>query len=359
MVTALALFSGSLASRVAARLVQQSPAVDKIFLLHFRSPFFEEPDGLRELVKDEWPGVTFRTQSLKNDYRRLANILPGQPFSLMRSCLSCRTLMLSRAIRFAQRLKADFIITGEVVNHHGLSEQEMERITEDLGIRGLVLRPLSARLLPATIPEIRGWVDRDLFEDLRDGEMDRLLDLGRDLDLDADNELGFCSRCKLTVSGFGKRLENLFAEEAFTLNTLKLLEFGLYYKRSPDVKVVLAVDEDEKRKLQTYFLPQDLRVYLPTHPGPMTLVRTDWSNKSEDEIEEIISLAARITAMHSEAAHLTDVPVSYRFEQDDETQQLNVLPFRSLKEVGKTCFSCRLSSRLNGHLATTVEKWAQ
>ncbi len=359
MVTALALFSGSLASRVAARMVQRSPAVDKIFLLHFRSPFFEEADGLRELIKDEWPGTVFRTQSMKNDYRRLANILPGQPFSLARSCLSCRTLMLSRAIRFTQRLKADFIVTGEVVDHHGLSEQEMERITEDLGIRGLVLRPLSARLLPATIPELKEWVDRDLLGDLRDGEGERLLDLGRDLDLDVENKLGFYPRCKLTVSGFGKRLENLFTEEGFTLNTLKLLEFGLYYKRPPDVKVVLAVDEDEKRKLQTYFLPQDLRVYLPTHPGPMTLVRTDWSSKSKDEVEEIVNFAARITAMHSEAAYLSGVPVCYRFEQDDETQQLSVLPFRSLNEIDKTCFSCRLSLRTTGHLEALVEKRAQ
>ena len=155
MVTALALFSGSLASRVAARLVQFSPAVDKIFLLHFRSPFFEEVDGLRDLVKEEWAGTVYRTQSLKNDYRRLANIIPGQHFSLPRSCLSCRTLMLSRAIRFAQRLKADFIVTGEVIGRHGLSESEMERITEDLGISGFVLRPLSARLLPETIPELK------------------------------------------------------------------------------------------------------------------------------------------------------------------------------------------------------------
>lgn len=358
MVTALALFSGSLASRVAARLVQRSPAVDRIFLLHFRSPFFEERDDLRELVKEEWPGTLFRTQSLKKDYRRLANIVPGQPFSLLRSCLSCRTLMLSRAIRFMQRLKADFIITGEVVDHNGLSEQELGRITEDLGIAGLVLRPLSARLLPETIPEIKGWVERDLLGDLRDGEGDRLRKWGKNLGLDAGNGTDLYPRCKLTLAGFGKRLENLFAEEAFTLNTLKLLEFNLYYKRSPDVKMVLAIDDDEKRTLQTYFLPQDLRVYLPIHHGPMTLVRTDWSSKSENEIEEIINLAGRITATHSRAAHLPAVPISYRFENDDETQQLNVLPFHSLKEIEKKCFSCRLSSRLDVPLAPMLEKHA-
>ena len=358
MVTALVLFSGSLASRVAARLVQRSPAVDEIFLLHFRSPFFDEHDGLRDLVKEEWPGTVFRTQSLKKDYRRLANIIPGQSFSLLRSCLSCRMLMLSRGIRFMQRLKADFIVTGEIVDHNGLTEQELERIVEDLGIIGLVLRPLSARSLPPTIPEIKGWVDRDLLSDLRDGEKNSLIELGRHLDLDVENEIGFYSRCKLTIPGFGKRLENLFAEEVFTLNTLKLLEFDLYYKRSPDVKMVLALDEDEKRTLQTYFLPQDLRVYLPTHPGAMALVRTDWSSKSQKEIKEIIKLAGRITATHSNASHLAAVPISYRFENDDETQQLNVLPFHSSKEIGKRCFSCRLSSPTGNGIAPVVEKRA-
>jgi len=361
VVTALALFSGSLASRVAARLVQFSPAVDKIFLLHFRSPFFEEVDGLRDLVKEEWAGTVYRTQSLKNDYRRLANIIPGQHFSLSRSCLSCRTLMLSRAIRFAQRLKADFIVTGEVIGRHGLSESEMERITEDLGISGFVLRPLSARLLPETIPELKGWVERGRMGELRAGgeEEGTLRDWGRALSLDVDIEIGSYPRCKLTRGGFGKRLENLFAEEEFTLNTLKLLDFKMYYKRSPDVKIVLALEEDEKRTLQTYFLPQDLRVYLPTHPGPMTLVRTDWGSKSAEEVEEIIDLAARITATHSEAVQSSIVPVSYRFENDDETQQVNVPPFRSAREISTRCFSARLTSLLSGDLAAAVEKPAQ
>jgi hypothetical protein len=267
--------------------------------------------------------------------------------------------MLSRAIRFSQRLKADFIVTGEVVDNHGLSEREMQRITDDLGISGFVVRPVSAVLLPETIPERKGWIDREVLGSLRAGdtnEQEVLLEWGQRLGLDAKNEVDFYPRCKLTLAGFGKRLEDLFAEEEFTLNTLKLLEFSVYYKRFPDVKIVLATDEEEKRKLQTYFLPQDLRVYLPTHPGPMTLVRTNWANKSEGEVEQIISLAARITATHSNAAHLPGVPVSYRFENDDETQQVNVVPFDSPKEIDKTCFSHQLSSAMHEAMPSVVEK---
>ena len=229
---------------------------------------------------------------------------------------------------------------GELSGHLGLTNSAVSGIADRL--------------------EKEGWVERSRMGELRAGEEEGILrDLGRALSLDVDSEIGSYPRCKLTRGGFGKRLENLFAEEEFTLNTLKLLDFKMYYKRSPDVKIVLALEEDEKRTLQTYFLPQDLRVYLPTHPGPMTLVRTDWGSKSAEEVEEIIDLAARITATHSEAVQSSIVPVSYRFENDDETQQVNVPPFRSAREISTRCFSARLTSLLSGDLAAVVEKPAQ
>jgi tRNA-specific 2-thiouridylase len=353
VVTALSLFSGSLASQVATRLIEQSPRVDKVFLLYFRSPFFEEYDRVREIVKQGWPRSSFRTQSLKKDYRRLANIPIGDCFSLTRSCLSCRTLFLSRAIRYMERIQADFIVTGERVGRHGLFEEEMKRITEDLGIGGLVLRPLSAQLLPPTRAEVEGWVDRDCLGDLIADENDRLTQLAQDLGLRSDYCLDSALRCKLTRPGFGERLQNLFEEEGFTLNALKLLDFTLYYKHPPDVKIALAMDEEEKRLLQSFFLPQDLRVYLPTHRGPMTLVRTKWQDKNAVEIQGIIELAGRITATHSEAAPLSTVQVSYRFENDDETLRLMVRPFSSVDEITAHCFVSRSPSPLSSRATSS------
>ena len=352
MVRALSLFSGSLTSRVATRLVERAPGVEEVFLLHFRSPFFDEYEAIRELVKSEWLGVSFRTQSLKKDYRRLANIPPGGCFSLKRSCLSCRTLMLSRAIRYMERIEADFIVTGELVGHNELTEKEMERITEDLGIGGVVLRPLSARLLPPTRPEIEGWINREDLGDLRVKDCDHLIGFAERLGLSPADSMGSDLRCKLTLPGFGKRLEHLFDEEGFTMNALKLLDFKLYYKRLPDVKIVLATDEEGKRALQNYFLPQDLRVYLPTHRGPMTLVRTNWASKSTVEVLEIIELASRITVTHSEASHLDNVLVNYRFENDDETSRLSVLPFNSVAEIAEYCLVCTLPTPVSSREAT-------
>jgi tRNA-specific 2-thiouridylase len=131
------------------------------------------------------------------------------------------------------------------------------------------LRPLSAQALPPSRPEIEGWVDRDSLFRLHEEDRERLVDLARELGLDVEDQMGSPTRCKLVIPGFGVRLENLFEEEGFTLNAVKLLEFGIYYKYPPDVKIVLALDEKEKRALQTFFLPQDLRVYIPTHQGPL------------------------------------------------------------------------------------------
>jgi len=337
MVTrALSLFSGSLASRLATRVVERSPGVDEVYLLHFRSPFFEEYREIRDLVKGEWPGLVFRTQSLKKEYRHLAC---GQPeaggFSLSRSCRACRRILLGRAARYMRRVGAQFLVTGEVVGQNGLFEDDLLAIVEELGIADLVLRPLSARLLRPTLPEREGWVESSWLSDLTAAEPERLAALALGLGFPADPRMDFAARCKLSIPGFGERLEGLLEETGVTMNALKLLDFPLYFTRPPDVKIVLARTAGEKRALQNLFLPNDLRVYLSTHPGPMALVRTAWDGKAQVETRDIVELAARLTVAHSEASHLSSVQVSYRLENDSETSQLTVLllPASSREEV--------------------------
>ena len=131
--------------------------------------------------------------------------------------------------------------------------------------------------------------------------------------------MGSCERCKLTVPGFGERVANLFAEDGFTLNGLRLLDFAHYYKVEPGTKVVLAVDEEEKRELQNLFLPEDLRVYPSTPHGPMALVRTEWEERTEAERRRIVEVAACIVATHASGGRAGSVPIYYRFESDDET----------------------------------------
>jgi hypothetical protein len=335
MVKAVSLFSGSLASIVATKLILREPGVEEVHLLHFRSPFFRDYDHTKDLGKQFFNG-SFRSQSVKRDFAELTNIPHTGSYEQKNCCIGCRTLMIRKALRYMKKVGAEFLITGEILGTRGLASEEMLELARGAGAEDRVLRPLSARLLPATWPEREGVVRRERLLGLTDGDRERLVCLANALGIETE---GFPAerRCKLMLPYFGQRLEDLLREDHLTLNGLELLEFPLYYKKPPDVKIVLGRSEEEKKKLQNFFLPDDLRLYVPINDGPMALVRANWREKSEQEILQIIELAARITAMHANVDSRRRVQANYRFENSQETYRINISPFSSEKELEKHC----------------------
>nr|BAL58914.1 thiamine biosynthesis protein [Candidatus Acetothermum autotrophicum] len=349
MAKAISLFSGSLASIVATKLILQQPNVTQVLILHLRSPFFREHEAIpsphsetgftHRTVKDiaqEICDMPFRSQNIKKDFRELAKIV-HQPSGtngsfLKRTCLNCRQLLLKKALRCLKRVGADFIVTGEVVGERGLGAAEIEKLTELAGAKGLVLRPLSAKLLSETIPEQKGWVDRATLKGFRASDKEKIRALARALGVEV-SDFPAQRRCKLTVPYFGPRLGDLLKEEKLTMNALELLEFPLYYKRPPDVTIVLGRDDEEKRRLQNFFLPEDLRLYLPGPRGPMALVRANWKEKSPSEIAQIIQMAARVAASHLSEKPFGSVQAHWRFESSPETFRISVKPFQSPREL--------------------------
>ncbi|MFP4589251.1 MAG: hypothetical protein ACOCZX_01140 [Candidatus Bipolaricaulota bacterium] len=325
MIKAVSLFSGSLASVVATELVHREEQVDQVVLITFRSPFFEDYERVKEMAHSLWPDLHYRSQSVKKKCEALSNISSTGSFHLPTTCKGCRQVLLSRGKRFMERVGGDFLVTGEVLDRHGLGREALSQMEDEANLNGLVFRPLSAGLLPPTLPAQRGWVQGQ--HGIEAGNHAQLERLARSYGIELDGP-GFPAeeRCKLTSRRYGKRLENLLQEPNFTTNVLKLLEFDRYYKVPPDTKIVLGMTEEEKRELQNYFLPSDLRVYLPSHSGPMTLVRTNWDSKDQGETSNIVNLAAGITVYHSEADHLAKVPVNYRFENDSDTYQDTASP---------------------------------
>ena len=332
MIRVLALFSGSLASRIAARLVQQHPDVESVCLLHFRSPFSREPEDLRGLAKSEWAGSAFRTQSLKREFRRLIDLDCSGGFKLAESCAKCRHLLLHRAAKYMERTGAEYLVTGEIPGLHGVSGETLQHLEDECGLSGKVLRPLFART-PSRLPaNLKSWAK--CSGTLRDPDRDPWLErLAESMGLDISDTMSSSARCKLTLPGFGERVTRLFSEPGFSLNELRLLDFPLFYGIRPDTKLVVAMNEQEKRELQNLFLPTDLRVYTAAPHGPMTLVRTGWNERSVGGREEVIEIAARITATHIDGDSNMLRPIYYRFENQNERLLVNVLPFGSCDQI--------------------------
>ena len=325
---AVSLFSGSLSSSLSTEIVVNHCDVDSVIILTFRSPFFGYYEEIKEIANRLWPGCQFRSKSIK---RRTESIAASKGTSKCITdsfCARCRLALLRTGGEFLDRVGGDLLVSGETASVKGESWIEklgqIERMAE---VEGLVFRPLSPGMNSSLEEKEKcGLLNTDL--DL--AAENSLLDLAKKLNLNVDKDFyGAGTRCKLTSSRYRRRLNDLVEEEDFNVNDLRLLDFEDYYKIPPDTKMVLAKDAKEKRELHNYFLPRDLRLYLPTRRGPMGLVRSDWDGKPEGVREEIVELAARITVAKSEVDGQVSVPVNYRFEHDNETYSLEVFPLES------------------------------
>jgi hypothetical protein len=334
VVKVLSLFSGSLASRVATKLVERHPEVSSVQLIHFRSPFSCEREELRQLVKSEWSSATYRTQSIKKDYQDLISLTDDGEFSLEQSCRRCQSLLLSKTARYMDRIGAGFVVTGYTPGEHGVASRAVFAAASRAGLAGRILNPLFAED-PLSLPdELTSWADARIRIRDADEMADLVLELAGELGLEPADPVNSVNRCKLMIPGFGKRVAALFKEELATLNALCLLDFPLYFKADPDLQIIIASDENEKRELQNFFLPQDLRLYPATQHGPMTLLRTNWETKTEMEKAKLIEFVARVTATYAYPAEgVATIPVYYRLESEDERQLLNVEPFASVEAL--------------------------
>ena len=84
-------------------------------------------------------------------------------------CIDCKIYMLKKARALMNKHKASFIATGEVLGQRPMSQhwRALQIIEAEAGLKGKVLRPLSAKLLPITEPEKKGWVDRQNLLDIQ------------------------------------------------------------------------------------------------------------------------------------------------------------------------------------------------
>jgi len=317
MPRALVLYSGSLASEIALKLAEEVRGLE-LNVVYFRSPFFHECEGLEQTFRELARHVSFRTKTLKREYLHIALGGDGLPFP----CGACRRVLLSRAVRTARRLRAEYIITGEVVGKGGMDGGELARLDAELGLAGHVIRPVSGRLLPPTQAERQGVWPRGALFDIAADEPRRMRALGEELGLVGGVEAE--RRCSLSDPVYVGRLLDVLREGLPTVNTLCLLEFKHFFFIPPDLKVVVATDPEEQATLQTLFLPTDVRLYLPIPRSPLVLARADWSKHTEGEREQAVVIAARIALVMAGFAGGATCDVCFRFEWEEETRRLLV-----------------------------------
>jgi tRNA-specific 2-thiouridylase len=221
-------------------------------------------------------------------------------------CLDCRILMFKKAREHMDRNGASFIVTGEVLGERPMSQRReaMQVIERESGLQGLVLRPLSAKLLPVTEPEKKGWINREgllaISGRSRKPQMKMALDYGiNDYPCPAGG-------CLLTDPGFALRMKDLMKNKPdFSLNDVHLLKLGRHFRLTPMAKVVVGRNEEENGRILSLAKKGDTILRIKNFPGPTVLARGEVGR------QEILQ-SAIITAKYSKPKFLPEVEVEYQ-----------------------------------------------
>jgi tRNA-specific 2-thiouridylase len=295
---ALGLFSGGLDSMLAVAVLRAQGI--EVTLVCFETPFY---GAERARESAAYQGLPLMVADLTEKFFPLIYHPPHGFGRGHNPCIDCHILMLREAGAIMTGKGFDFLFTGEVLGQRPMSQHRgaMNLVARESGFPDLVLRPLSAKLLKPTRPELVGWVDRE-----------RLLDLsgrGRKRQMALAPEYGIsrypapAGGCLLTDPGYATRLKELLAHgPPVTRQDLERLKWGRHFRLGGGVKAVVGRTKQENEALLALKGPGELLLKVQDYPGPLVWL-------PGDAAEEDLADAAALTAAYSDAATGTPVTV--------------------------------------------------
>jgi tRNA U34 2-thiouridine synthase MnmA/TrmU len=295
---ALLLFSGGLDSMLAAQVIRaQGIDVPGLF---FETPFFSSGKAKESANRIHLPlKIIDLTASHLEIVRRPKYGYGGN----MNPCIDCHSLMLRKAGELLEEEGASFIISGEVLGQRPMSQnlRALSTVAKASGFNGLILRPLSAKHLPLTIPEQRGWVKREELLGFSGRSRKPQMELARKLNIhDYPSPAG---GCLLTDPIFSRRLKDLLGSGTeCEVREIRLLKLGRHFRLSPRTKLVVGRNKEENETILSFSRDTDLILKVESVPGPTVLLCGELTQESLD-------LALSITASYSDAREDKSVEV--------------------------------------------------
>lgn len=304
---AVALFSGGLDSALAVLLMLRQDI--KVTALTFMTHFGCDLRDRSSCGSDPYPAADRFGFDVKLMHlgQKFLDIVENPRYGRgknMNVCTDCRILMLNEAREFMEAVGADFVITGEVLGQRPMSQvrNKLNLTEKQSGLRGRLLRPLSAKLCRPTEPELSGMVDRERLEGIQGRSRKRQLELAEQFGL--DNFPSPAAGCLLTDVGYSNRLRDLLEHSRrLTFDDLNLLRVGRHFRLDSLTKLVVGRNEADNKKLLSYRKPHHVHIEAAGTGSPVTLLVGD---ASDDNLRR----AAMITARYCSAKNEPQVDVS-------------------------------------------------
>jgi tRNA-uridine 2-sulfurtransferase len=314
-ITALALLSGGLDSILATKLILEQ-GID-VVAFNVTSPFcLCKKGGCGAVEAANQLGVKLKVVYAGLEYLKMVRKPKHGYGRNMNPCIDCRIFLFKKAKKIAKELDASFIFTGEVLDERPMSQhyRAMKIIEEEAGLKGKILRPLSARLLPETETEKKGFVDRAKLLEIRGRSRKPQIKLAAEFNIkDYPCPAG---GCLLTDKEFANRLRDLFGHrKRCSLVDVNLLKVGRHF-RFGENKIIVGRNEAENKVLLAKKTRNDFWFEVPDIAGPTTILQGSKTKRA-------IKLAAALTAFYSDAK-TQSVTVSYGREKLDKSMTVTV-----------------------------------
>ncbi|MFH1787080.1 MAG: hypothetical protein ABH829_05530 [archaeon] len=293
-VKAVGLLSGGLDSTLAAKMVLDQ-GID-VVALNFTSPFCTcSREGRCESAEAaEHLGIELKAMPKGDDYIHVIRNPKHGYGKNMNPCIDCRIYILKKAKDFAKEIGADFIFTGEVLDQRPKSQHRraLEIIERESGLKGKLLRPLSAKLLAETEVEKKGLIDRKKLGDMHGRSRKRQMEMADDINLVDYHCAG--GGCLLTEKRIAKRVRDFLDHNADAkMRDMWLLKYGRHF-RVGENKIIVGRDEGENKKLLAFKKENDFVFEIKGVGSPIVVLQGRKGKKA-------IEMAARLAARYSDA----------------------------------------------------------
>jgi len=288
---AIGLLSGGLDSTLAVKLMIDQ-GVD-VTVLNFVTPFCTcTRKGCRHEASRaaELFNVPIKILSTGKDYIEMIKNPKHGYGSNMNPCIDCRIFMFRKAKQYMEEIGARFIFTGEVLGQRPMSQHRraMNIIEKEAGLENLVVRPLSAKLLAPTIPELNHWIDREKFLEIQGRRRLPQIELAKKLDVNDYPCPG--GGCRLTDPQFAKRLKEAIDQGEDTIRDIQLLKYGRHVRLPSGAKVIVGRNEEENKVLLQFLDSEDIALEVIGTGSPIAILK---KQKDENDIRQAASLCIR------------------------------------------------------------------
>ena len=291
---AIALLSGGLDSSLAIRAIQHQGI--EVVGLHCVIPFLRHEtetvcESSAQKIAEQ---LTCRLRVLDISEEFLSVLKdPSHGYGKnLNPCIDCKILMLKKAKQVMLEEGAQFVITGEVVNQRPMSQhlRSLQEIEKESGLTGLLVRPLSALVLPKTIPQEKGWLKEGYLFDISGRARSRQIELADQWGLKDYPWPG--GGCRLTDTSFCHRISDLMAYDALSVENVKLAKRGRFFRINPRSFLIVGRDETENGMLGAQVMLNDTVFYPYVLSGPTAVGR---GPMDEEEVITCSRIVARYT----------------------------------------------------------------